>query len=100
MSAFRSAAMAALLLASMGASAFAEETGRFQVVTEQLVLGQRLWLVDTATGQTWRLASAPVPMGDGSIGSQERWFPVDRSERPLPPEPPRPVSDKKGAVAR
>jgi hypothetical protein len=81
----RTIAMLAALMASGAAPAFAQQVGRFQVVTappSPTDAADTIILLDTVTGQTWMLSQvsttewAPVRF----------WNEVNKPLVPLPPE--------------
>jgi hypothetical protein len=61
--------------------------GRYQLAVRQGAVGETLFMIDTATGHTWRLQSVPAPTVNGSPGVVERWFPIEMDNQPVPPEP-------------
>jgi hypothetical protein len=60
---------------------------RYQLAVRQGVAGDTLFMIDTATGHTWRLQSVPAQTASGAPGTVERWFPIEVDNQPMPPEP-------------
>jgi hypothetical protein len=60
--------------------------GRYQLAVRQGAVGETLYMIDTATGHTWRLQGVPAPTVNGSPGMVERWFPIEMDNQPMPPE--------------
>ena len=80
----------ALVLAPVSTHAAGSDYGspaRYQLTTRQGDAGDTLFMIDTATGHTWRLQSVPAPTASGSPGTVERWFPIEMDSEPMPPEP-------------
>lgn len=72
-------------VASSHLTAAEAPAGRYQLAVYQPgVLGQSLVLLDTATGDTWLLDTAPAPLPDGSSGTKPTWFALEKSPTPMP----------------